>query len=180
MKPIIFAIVGASGSGKTLMAEYLKDIHGIPTIVSYTTRPMRPGEIDGRDHYFVAINEKPSDDKLLASTHFGDYDYWTLLSQVDECKQVTYVIDERGLIGLMRNYGDLFNIIPILVKRPHKDIEESIGSDRIIRDNARDHLDSSVFKAVILNDSTIEEFNKRITITLNSLKKWQHQKTNNQ
>ena len=38
--PIIITIVGPSGSGKTTMANIMSE-NGIPTIVSYTTRPMR-------------------------------------------------------------------------------------------------------------------------------------------
>ena len=53
MKTKIIAIVGPSGSGKTTLAEYFQRQFCIPTIVSYTTRPMRAGEANGREHWFV-------------------------------------------------------------------------------------------------------------------------------
>jgi guanylate kinase len=43
-----------SGAGKTTLAKALlaRDA-GIVLSVSVTTRPMRPGEVDGRDYYFI-------------------------------------------------------------------------------------------------------------------------------
>ena len=46
--PIIITIVGPSGSGKTTMANIMSE-NGIPTIVSYTTRPMREEETNGKE-----------------------------------------------------------------------------------------------------------------------------------
>ena len=48
--PIVIAIVGPSGSGKTTMANIMAE-NGIPTIVSFTTRPMRDGETNGTVSY---------------------------------------------------------------------------------------------------------------------------------
>lgn len=57
MKPVIIAIVGTSGSGKTHMAEFLRNKLNIPTIVSYTTRPKRSWEKEGVEHHlFQKIN----------------------------------------------------------------------------------------------------------------------------
>ena len=52
-KPIIIALVGPSGSGKTTLSLYLQEMLNIPAICSYTTRPMRRGEQNGREHWFV-------------------------------------------------------------------------------------------------------------------------------
>lgn len=167
MKPTIYAIVGASGSGKTLMAEYLQEAHGIPTVVSYTTRPMRQGETDGKEHYFVTPEDMPPKDQMLAYTHFGNYDYWALLSQVESHQQVTYVIDEDGLIDLQDRYSDKFFIVPICVVRPQKEIQSSIDNERLERDRNRATLDPSVYRATIFNDGSISDFKQRITIIFN-------------
>ena len=60
MKPVIIAIVGASGSGKTHMAEFLRNKLNIPTIVSYTTRPKRSWEKEGIEHHFISKDKFPS------------------------------------------------------------------------------------------------------------------------
>ena len=51
-KKTIVAIIGASGSGKTVLSLEMKR-YGYPVICSYTTRPMRTGEVSGIDHIFV-------------------------------------------------------------------------------------------------------------------------------
>ncbi len=46
-------ICGRSGSGKdTIAKELLEKYPDLQPIVTYTTRPMRPGEIDGKEYHF--------------------------------------------------------------------------------------------------------------------------------
>ncbi|MBS1118902.1 MAG: guanylate kinase [Deltaproteobacteria bacterium] len=52
----VLAIVSSpSGAGKTTLTRRLIDEFGprLEFSVSYTTRPMRPGEVEGRDYHFV-------------------------------------------------------------------------------------------------------------------------------
>jgi len=57
MKPLL--ILGPSGVGKDTLISMLKKIY--PNIIfklpSYTTRPKRPGEIEGVDYFFVSEEE---------------------------------------------------------------------------------------------------------------------------
>lgn len=56
MKPrgTLFVISAPSGGGKTsLIRRLVAELPGIAVSVSYTTRPPRPGEVDGRDYHFV-------------------------------------------------------------------------------------------------------------------------------
>lgn len=48
----LYVLVGPSGSGKTTLAHKLREF-GLTEIVSYTTRPPRSGEIEGKDYFFV-------------------------------------------------------------------------------------------------------------------------------
>jgi len=48
----LYVLLGPNGSGKTTLAHRLSDF-GIPEIVSYTTRPIREGEVEGKDYYFI-------------------------------------------------------------------------------------------------------------------------------
>jgi guanylate kinase len=50
----IFVVSGASGSGKTTLVRALQASDPeVRFSVSYTTRPSRPGEVDGKDYCFV-------------------------------------------------------------------------------------------------------------------------------
>src|SRR3954466_15387596 len=50
----LFVITAPSGAGKSsLINALLKDDPSLGLSVSYTTRPPRPGEQDGREYHFV-------------------------------------------------------------------------------------------------------------------------------
>ena len=50
----LFIVTAPSGAGKTsLVRELLRSDSQVKLSVSYTTRPPRPGEVDGKDYHFV-------------------------------------------------------------------------------------------------------------------------------
>ncbi|MCB1392690.1 guanylate kinase [Nitrobacter sp.] len=51
---LMFVLSSPSGAGKTTLSRLLIErVKGLSLSVSATTRPMRPGEVDGRDYKFV-------------------------------------------------------------------------------------------------------------------------------
>lgn len=50
---MIYVFSGLSGTGKTTIAKKVSKQLDIPMIVTYTTRPIRPGEADGIDYNFT-------------------------------------------------------------------------------------------------------------------------------
>lgn len=56
--PRVFVVSGPSGVGKTtIIKEVVRRTPGMRISVSMTTRPRRPGEIHGRDYFFVSREE---------------------------------------------------------------------------------------------------------------------------
>lgn len=53
---VLVIVSSPSGAGKTTLTRRLLAEHApqLEFSVSYTTRPMRPGEVDGRDYHFVS------------------------------------------------------------------------------------------------------------------------------
>ena len=53
----LFTVSAPSGAGKTSLVKALLERRPdeVTVAVSHTTRPMRPGEVDGRDYHFVDI-----------------------------------------------------------------------------------------------------------------------------
>jgi guanylate kinase len=52
----LYIISAPSGAGKTsLVRQLVADLANLTVSVSHTTRPMRPGELHGRDYYFVSM-----------------------------------------------------------------------------------------------------------------------------
>jgi guanylate kinase len=52
----LYIISAPSGAGKTsLVKQLLKEVDNLNVSVSHTTRPMRSGEVDGSDYFFVSV-----------------------------------------------------------------------------------------------------------------------------
>lgn len=55
-KGSLFIVSAPSGAGKTSLVRALMErMQGLAFSISHTTRPMRPGEEDGRDYHFVTV-----------------------------------------------------------------------------------------------------------------------------
>ncbi len=54
---ILLVVSGPSGSGKTTLCRQLADAGEVRYSVSCTTRPPRPGEVDGRDYHFLTRDD---------------------------------------------------------------------------------------------------------------------------
>lgn len=55
VKGNLFVITAPSGAGKTSLVRALLEADSQAMLsISYTTRPMRPGEVDGKDYHFVS------------------------------------------------------------------------------------------------------------------------------
>ena len=53
---LLFVLSSPSGAGKSTIARMLlASDDGVALSVSATTRPIRPGEIDGEDYHFVSV-----------------------------------------------------------------------------------------------------------------------------
>ena len=67
----VFVVTGPSGAGKgTLIKGLLERVDGLEVAVSATTRPQRPGEVDGRDYWFL------SDDEFTRRVDAGEFLEW--------------------------------------------------------------------------------------------------------
>jgi len=77
-KPLLVVISGPSGVGKDVTIHRMKEL-GYPFhfVVTATTRPRRPGEIDGKDYFFVSMQDfaKMIDENELLeyAVVYGDY-----------------------------------------------------------------------------------------------------------
>lgn len=78
---------GPSGAGKgTLIEGILPRFPHVEVAVSATTRPIRPGEIDGRDYHFLTPGEfeaRVAAGEFLEHVTYAGNRYGTLRSEVD-------------------------------------------------------------------------------------------------
>jgi len=115
MRSFIFVISGPSGSGKTtlleslLKAKQLKDKLVKP--VSFTTRPRRPDEKDGRDYFFITgreFRQKKQEKKFLEWTRYLGYYYATsrdfLQRYLKQARHIILCLDLKGAFQIRKFY----------------------------------------------------------------------------
>lgn len=152
MKQKIIAIMGQSGAGKDTVANILSIAMNMPLLCSFTTRPMRDGEVNGREHFFVKECKTPKED-MLAYTEYGGYEYWTELSQIEDT--AIYVIDEKGFLGICEHFPDIELMSIYVAAKPETLKARGIAPERTNRDEYRVSLDINSFDYVISNNSSL-------------------------
>lgn len=164
----ILCIVGESGAGKTLASLHLQNKLGANVICSYTTRPPRTTEIEGREHHFVNIVPDPNE--LLAYANFGGYEYYALKTQVwGDC--TVYVIDEQGLKNLREEHGNEYQIFAVYMTRSWSARRKAgVMPKRMERDANREKLPMEEYNWVIENNSTKKAMFEQIEAIYNEVK----------
>ena len=151
-------ILGKMGSGKTTLAKELEK-RGMKRIVTYTTRPIRPGEIDGVDYHFISPEEfnRMVEEDLFAeyityNATFGTCSYGSLKED--------YFCNEEDKVIVLNPYGLTMvkekNIphISIFLDPPATVLQERLlrrgdNAEEIKRRLARDEEDFAGMKADI-------------------------------
>ena len=135
----IFIISAPSGGGKTSIVNgVLERLDKLHLSISYTTRPIRPNEEDGKDYHFVTpaeFEQMRAKNKFLEHAQvFGNY-YGTSRQVVEDVLQqgfdIILEIDWQGAKQIKDNFPDavLVFLLPpsmkILAERLHKRASDS-------------------------------------------------------
>ncbi len=125
-KPVLVVISGPSGVGKTtIIKALLSRRDDVIFSVSCTTRPKRPGEVHGRDYFFITEEEFKSmveREEFLEWAEVHGYLYGTPRRFIDkamkEGKNVLLDIDVQGAMKVMETFkeGVFIFIAPPSVK----------------------------------------------------------------
>lgn len=117
MKKII-VLVGCSASGKDFILKHaVKYIEGLKGVVSHTSRPMRQGEIEGREYYFVdieTITDMHNNGEFIESRNYyvGDGVTWSYgihKGSIDTEANNDYIVivDLQGLKKIEKYFENL-------------------------------------------------------------------------
>jgi guanylate kinase len=142
---LMFVLSSPSGAGKTTLSRLLIDrVFGLRMSVSATTRPMRPGEVDGRDYWFVDQSRFESmvrQDELLEWANVFDHRYGTPRAPVEAAlsagQDMLFDIDWQGTQQLREKAGE--DVVSVFILPPSAaDLEQRLhsraqDSDEVIR-----------------------------------------------
>ena len=166
---LMFVLSSPSGAGKTTLTRMLiAEIPELKMSVSVTTRPMRPGEEEGRDYYFVdqkRFDEMVKQDELLEWARVFDNCYGTPRAPVEAAlaagRNVLFDIDWQGTQQLRgRAPTDVVSVfilppsVQALEQRLHTRAQDS---DEVIRGRMKkagdemSHFDA--YDYIVINDN---------------------------
>ncbi|UCE05186.1 MAG: guanylate kinase [bacterium] len=125
MKGLLVILSSPSGGGKTSVIQKILQKHSEKYVysISATTRKPRPGEIDGKDYFFLSeeqFRNNISNDLFLEWENVHGYFYGTPKAYIEKCindgKFVLLDIDVNGALQVAQNYPE--KTITIFISPP--------------------------------------------------------------
>jgi guanylate kinase len=140
---LMFVLSSPSGAGKTTLSRLLlKADRNVELSVSVTTRPRRPGEVEGRDYHFIDLARFEAmvrTNQLLEWAEVFGYRYGTPRQPVEKAlragRDVLFDIDWQGTQQLREKARDdlvsVF-ILPPTIKELHRRLQRRAQDSRAI------------------------------------------------
>ena len=180
-------IVAPSGTGKSTMIKRLKlDFPSITESVSFTTRPIRPGEIDGQSYFFISLEKflgmRDNNEFLEWAEVHGNY-YGTSKKFVEDSllagKNLLFDLDVQGTDSMKAHFGKEANVIFIsppsveeLEKRlRHRGTENTQVINLRLMNAQKELLRKNDYDFLIYNDDIENAYKKLCEITQEILNK---------
>ena len=132
----IFALLGYSSVGKdTILKQVLKDMDDVKPIISTTTRPMRKGETEGVEYYFIDDTEffrRGTDfvEQRIYHTKVKEngvekdatWRYGIERMELEKDDYLIVIVDSVGYKEL-KNYVGNGKIVPIFISAPQEELK---------------------------------------------------------
>jgi guanylate kinase len=163
----MFVLSSPSGAGKTTLSRRLLASHpGLTLSVSVTTRPKRPGEIDGRDYHFVDTAHYSSlvdGGQLLEHAMVFDHCYGTpkgpVMDALSQGVDVLFDIDWQGTRQLAQSCRE--DLVSVFILPPSMSELE-----RRLRGRAQDS-DEVVARRMAKAEAEISHWNEYDYVVVN-------------
>ncbi len=163
----VFVVSGPSGAGKgTLIRGVMKYFPTLDVAISATTRAARPGEVNGREYWFLdgdEFDQHLAEDDFLEHVEFAGNRYGTLLSEIDRLhdtgKHVILELELNGALAVQQ--GPMASTLIWIESPDFEELERRLRSrasdtsEEIERRMAvaREQVDAKkLFQHVVVND----------------------------
>ncbi len=131
---MLVILSGVAGAGKdTIKKELIKRMENVESLPSYTSRPIRPGDIDGKTYIFVTKQEF---EKMIQDGEFYEYDihhnnYYgvprkILNEKLKNGKIIVKDVDVNGTENLIKLLKNETKIITIFLRVPKQELRHRL------------------------------------------------------
>ena len=184
-KLVVFS--APSGSGKTTIVRHLLTVETLPLAfsISATTRAPRGKEINGKDYYFLSVEEFK---ERIEQGHFLEWEevypnqyYGTLKSEVvrlwQSGKAVLFDLDVVGGLAIKRQFPEqtlaIFvqppNLETLIERLKNRKTEDQIALNKRIDKAPAEMAQAKFFDAILINEDLEQAFEKATSLVSNFL-----------
>ena len=184
-KLVVFS--APSGSGKTTIVRHLLTVETLPLAfsISATTRAPRGKEINGKDYYFLSVEEFKD---RIEQGHFLEWEevypnqyYGTLKSEVvrlwQSGKAVLFYLDVVGGLAIKRQFPKqtlaIFvqppNLETLIERLKNRKTEDQIALNKRIDKAPAEMAQAKFFDAILINEDLEQAFEKATSLVSNFL-----------
>jgi guanylate kinase len=131
-RPSVVVVTGPSGAGKgTLIRELVNRVPELEVTVSATTRERRPGEVDGREYWFLTPEEFlariEAGEFLEQVVYVSGHRYGTLRSELERIQAKGEVpLLELETEGALRVKHDVEGAVTVFISAPVDELERRL------------------------------------------------------
>ena len=182
---MLVILSGVAGAGKdTIKKELIKRMENVESLPSYTSRPKRPGDEEGKTYNFVSKEEF---EKMIENGEFYEYDvhhnnYYGISKKImndkiSKGKIIVKDVDVNGTKNLIKLLKEDTKIVTIFLRVPKKELkrrlEERIDKpspeEVILRLNRFDYEESKIhLYDYVLKNNNLEKTVQIIMTIINN------------
>lgn len=131
---MLVILLGVAGAGKdTIKKELIKRMKNVESLPSYTSRPIRKGDVEGGTYHFVSKEEF---EEMIKNDEFYEYDihhnqyYGTsrklLNNKIESGKIIVKDIDVNGTEHLKELLGKDTRVVTIFLRVPKEELKRRL------------------------------------------------------
>jgi len=172
---MLIILCGNTAVGKDTYQNMLLDRNpNLHRAVSHTTRPMRIGEVDGKEYYFVnashfmkmQMEDSFIETRVYSTIQNGKGTLWYYGLSYDEVKgdgAAIAIVDHQGTREILSKRGDIV-VKVVYLTAPEKELkrrsisrnDEAAEFERRLKDDIREFMGVEEIADLIINTHTLE------------------------